>query len=123
MNSEEFVKRIQAVVYHPSIQECLSLLEKPPGRRPSAALVELSGWYRQLSSDDKQQVRAIIQLAVRAAVFEMLTVLDGVTSIKEAGEKTGTLELRYITEDESVLLNGPSGEFLHDLFAQRIPPE
>jgi hypothetical protein len=56
------------------------------------------------------------------AVFGMLTVLDGVKAIREAGEETGTLELRYITQGRSILINDPTGEFLHDLFGEQVPP-
>jgi hypothetical protein len=118
MNKEEFVKRIEKVVHESVVEGTLVLLQKPPGRRPSAALVELSQWFNQLSADDREHVRATIHLAVRDAVFEMLTVLDGVTSIREPGEEVGTLELWYGTKGESTLLNGPTGEFLHDLFAE-----
>jgi hypothetical protein len=52
----------------------------------------------------------------------MLTVLDGVTSIRRAEEEDGAFELRYQREGQSALLNDPNGEFLHDLFAQQVPP-
>ncbi len=123
MNSEEFVRRIHVAVYESSIKGCLSLLEKPPGRRPHAGLVELSRWFNQLPPDDRDYVREIIQLSVRSGVFGMLTVLDGVTSIWESEEEMGTLELRYNTAQESSVLTPPTGEFLHDIFAGLVPPE
>jgi hypothetical protein len=122
MTSEEFVRRIRLAVYEPAIEGCLSLLEKPPGRRPAESIVALSQWYNQLPPDDKERVRATIQMGVGKAVFGMLTVLDGVRAIREAGEETGTLELRYITGGRSILINDPTGEFLHDLFNEQVPP-
>ena len=122
MTSIEFIQRIQKVVYESSIEGCLSLLEEPPGRRPSASVVGLSQWFNQLLAADRDNVRASIQLAARAAVFAMLTVLDGVTSIREVGEEVGFFELRYITGAECVLLNDPASEPLHDLFAEEVPP-
>jgi hypothetical protein len=56
-------------------------------------------------------------------VFEILAILDGVSSIREAGEEPGSFELKYTAGSESVLLNAPVGEFLHDLFAGEVPPE
>lgn len=122
MTNEEFVKRVQIAVYEASIKGCLSLLEKPPGRRSSGVLLELSQWFKKLSHDDKKRVEMTIKFAVRAGVFGMLTVLDGVTSIWESEEEMGTLELRYNTKEKSILLNNTTGEFLHDLFAEQVPP-
>ena len=122
MTSEEFVKRIQIAVYASTIKGSLSLLENPSGRRPSHVVVELSQWYNRLVHEDKEHVRAIIQLAVGNAVFGMLTVLDGDRSIREAGEPLGLLELRFKTDDKSILLNDPEGEPLHDIFGNLVPP-
>ena len=122
MTSAEFVARIQRVVYESSIEGTVRLLQAPPGRQPGAGLVDLSKWFAQLLPADRERVQRIIQLAVRAAVFEMLTVLDGVLSIRGAGEEPGYLELRHTVGAESVLLNDPAGELLHDLFAERVPP-
>jgi hypothetical protein len=122
MTSAEFIRRIQIAVYESSIDGTVSLLEKPPGRRPSPSLVALSQWYNNLPSSDKERVRASIQLAVRTAVFGILTVLDGVRSIREAGEEKGSLNLRYTAGTESVLLNSPDSELLHDIFASLVPP-
>lgn len=121
MTSEEFVKRVQIAVYESTIKGALSLLEKPPGRRPSPGLVELSQWFNELSAEDKEHVRAAIQLAAGNAVFGMLVVLDGERSIREADEPLGLLELRHNTEGQSVLLNDPEGEPLHDIFRALIP--
>ena len=98
-----------------------SLLERPPGRRPSPGLVGLSEWFNRLPTQDREQVLGAVRLAVGDAVFGMLCVLDGVRSIAELGE-SGTLELRYTNEDESVLINDPTGEELHDLFVGEVPP-
>jgi hypothetical protein len=119
MTSAEFVRRIRVAVYEASVEDVLSILDRPPGRHPLSSLTELSGWYNWLSIPDKERVRDVVRLAARTAVFEMLTVLDGVTSIRETGEDAGSLELRYRSGGQSVLLNRPAGELLHDLFAQQ----
>jgi hypothetical protein len=123
MTAKQFTERIRRAVYESSVEGVIGLLQKPPGRRPSPTLVDLSQWFNQLPLDEKERVRATIHLAVRASVFGMLTVLDGVTSIRENGEPSGSLELRYNSEEQSVLLNDPAGELLHDLFASQVPPE
>jgi hypothetical protein len=45
MTSTDFISRIVIAVYKSSIEGTLSLLENPPGRRPSQNLVSLSQWY------------------------------------------------------------------------------
>ena len=122
MTSETFVERIRQAVYESSVKGVIGLLQTPPGRRPSQTLVALSQWFNQLPLDEKQRIQATIRLAVRQAVFGMLAVLDGVRCIDDAEER-GTLELRYNAEGQSVLLNDPAGEFLHDLFVDQVPPE
>lgn len=121
MTSAEFVRRIQIAVYAPTIEDTLSLLTRPPGRKPAEVLVELSKWFNQLSASDREQVRQTIQLAAHGAVFGMLCVLDGVRSIRDSDE-TGSLSLRYESETGSIPLNGPTGEMLHDLFISEVPP-
>lgn len=48
------------------------------------------------------------------AVFGFLCVLDGARVIESSSQK-GRLELYYI-KDESILLNPPEGEVLHELW-------
>lgn len=122
MMAEDFIKRVQMAVYDSTIQGALSLLEKPPGRRPSPGLVRLSQWFNRLSPEDREHVRGVIQMAAGDAVFGMLTVLDGERSIREAGEPLGVLELRYRAGEQSILLNDPAAPPLHDLFAEQVPP-
>ena len=121
MTSEQFIKRIRIAVHDPAIEGSVSWLEKPPGRRPSGVLVDLSHWYSRLLPEDRDRVRRTIELAVRKAVFGMLTVLDGDRSIREAGEPLGLLELRYKVDEQSVLLNDPAAAPLHDLFMEQVP--
>jgi hypothetical protein len=122
MTPEEFVRRIEISVYQSTVDGVQQILEQPPGRRPSPGLVALSQGFNQLSTDDKECVREIIGLAVRDALFGMFAVLDGVRSIREDGESLGELELRYVVDGRSFRINDTKGEFLHDLFAMRVPP-
>lgn len=122
MTSEQFIERIRTAVYESTADDIVSILRNPPGRKPSTNLVALSAWFNQLSPEDEEQVRRVIQLSVRDAVFGMLAVIDGVASIRELGEEEGSLELRFISPTRSVVLNDSSGEFLHDLFAEQVPP-
>ena len=122
MTNEEFISRIRSAVYDSAVEGSLGLLQHPSGRRPHQKLVELSQWFNQLMPEDKERLLEAIRLAARAAVFEMLAVIDGATAIREAGEAPGVLELRYNAGGQSVLLNDPTAEPLHDLFAGQVPP-
>ena len=121
MTSEDFVQRIQITVYESAINGMVSLLQRVPGRRPSPTMVQQSEWFNRLKPEDQEHVRTVIQFAVRKAVFGMLTVLDGDRSIRKPDESLGTLELRYNAEGQSILLNDPNGEPLHDIFSGKLP--
>lgn len=123
MTSQEFVSKICRAVYEPTEDGIPALLQDgPPGRGPSKRLVTLSRWFNQLAAEDQECVRLVVQMSAGQAIFGMLTVLDGVKSIRDAGEQPGKLELRYNTEGQSFLLNSPTGELLHDLFNYEVPP-
>jgi len=48
-----------------------------------------------------------------------LAILDGVRPVEGAGEK-GTFELTYEKQSTRILLNDPTQELLHDMFAHRM---
>jgi hypothetical protein len=114
MEGQEFVNAIKLAVRDAAISGALSLLERPPGRQPSASLLENADWYASLSESERQKLLNIIQGAVDQAVFGFLCVIDGVRAIEDGAEK-GRLELRHINEKET-LLNPPEGAMLHDLY-------
>jgi hypothetical protein len=114
MNNKEFVDAVRIAVRDGAASEVLSVLEKPPGRRPSEELSARSHWYNSLDNDQKRIVSDIIEDAVDRAIFGFLCVLDGARAFERTAEK-GKLELRYV-KDQSILLNPPDGEMLHDLW-------
>jgi len=117
MNAADFVDAIRTEVQDSATQGVMSLLERPPGRRPAPNLVALSQWFSSLSNDDKQRVREVAAMASHQATFGALTVLDGVRVIEDGADR-GTLELRHVKGSESTLLNDPNGPLLHDLLNQ-----
>ena len=119
MTAEEFITKVRQVVYDPAISGTLSVIQRPPGRRPSENLTALSAWYAQLSENDRKMLQSAVALAARGATFGMLAVLDGVRQIEETPEK-GTLELWYAKGDRRVLLNSSRSEHLHDLFNREL---
>lgn len=91
----------------------ISTLESPPGRRPSPPIRERAAWYNGLPPQEQAHVRSVVSEAAGAAVFGLLTVLDGARIVDE---EKGRFELFY-TGRERTLLN-PDGIDLHDLLRE-----
>lgn len=114
MKTDDFVDAIRTEAQEAASSDVITLLENPPGRRPDPELVELSQWFNTLSDFDKQHVSKVASLTSREAVFGVLAILDGVRVVEDGAER-GRLELRYVKDSDSRLLNDPSGPFLHEL--------
>ncbi len=121
MNPFDFITKIKQVVYESAVSGSLSLLQKPPGRRPSPKLTTLAQWYNQLSEPEKEKIYSVVELVAKQTSFAMLAVLDGVRQIDDC-EKKGVLELRYTKDGHTTLLNDPNTDYLHDLFNKQVPP-
>ena len=119
MTQREFVQGIKVAVYDTAVGGCLATIENPPGRHPEPQLLALSQWFKRLSAGDKSMVREAIELASRQSLFGLLAVLDGVRQIEESAAK-GALELRFAKDGRTELLNDPSAEPLHDIFAELL---
>lgn len=117
MDAEEFVDAVKKVVREAAIEDSLSLLAHPPGRRPPLRLGEAAKWYGSLDENQRQLLAHVIGEAVDSAVFGFLCVLDGVRAVESGGVK-GRFELRYVGET-SILLNAEQGDMLHDLYNAR----
>ncbi len=122
MTSIEFTEKISEVVYDSTVSGCVSIMQKPPGRSPSLQMQELSEWFNQLSEFDRDKVKAVIELTSRQSIFGMLAVIDGVRQV-DCSDNKGILELRYLNDGHSQLLNDPKAESLHDIFNQLVPPQ
>jgi hypothetical protein len=117
MTPEQFVDAVRDTVQTRAVDAGLSALERPPGRRPSPHLVEVSTWYRQLSAQDKSRVRGVATLVARQAVFGFLTVLDGARVIDNGPEK-GEFRLLYRKGDREWDLTPTNGVALHELLTE-----
>lgn len=121
MTSSDFVEKIKHVVYDATLAMCRAIMQKPPGKRPSSKIKELSDWYNRLPEWDKEKVQIVVELATHQSVFGMLAVLDGVRQVEDA-ESKGVLELRYLKNGQSKLINDPEAMLLHDIFNQVVSP-
>ncbi|MFO0860597.1 MAG: hypothetical protein U0570_08570 [Phycisphaerales bacterium] len=121
MNTTDFLERLTLAAYDTGAKAILSELISPSGRRPPTSIASLSRWYQKLPSQDQKMVEALVQISVRAGVFQVLAVIDGAVSIRHGGEQPGQLELWYSDLTGRVLLNDSTTDALHDLFAERVP--
>jgi len=115
MTPDDFVKALTIVVEKTSIEDVIGSLEKPPGRRPKAELIEISDWYKSQSLDNQQQIRKLISESVKTTLFGFLCVIDGVRKISDVD---GSLELKFVAEMDGTVSSIKEGCFgdLHDIY-------
>lgn len=114
MNANDFVDVLKLVVNDAAVEDTISVLESPPGRKPSKELIDLSVFYNKQSDDDKELINRIIKMAADDALFGILCVIDGVRAIEDDEDK-GELVLTYQKNNESlVILN--ENKNLHDIY-------
>ena len=112
MNQREFIEAIRKVVVYDGISAVEANLVKPPGRKPSEKLLEISNWYYALDDDGKSVLTKIVKESVETAVFGFLCLLDGVRQIEN--EDKGELKLYYEKGDVKILLNDSHRSALHE---------
>src|SRR5688572_12326097 len=114
MDSAEFIQAIKRYVRNAAVEDTITNLKRPPGRRVLPPIRERSIWYNQLSAADAEHVNSVISTAVHGALFGVLAVLDGARAVED-GDNKGHFELSYVGK-QKVLLNDPKCIGLHDLF-------
>lgn len=114
MTPTQFVDSIRVSVLESAVVGSQQLLTRPPPDPVGAHLQEVSEWVKSLSEREREYILRIIQLAAGQATFGFLAVLDGVRAI-EVGSSSGLLELRFLNDKESVVLNPKFGPMLHEL--------
>lgn len=115
MKSEEFIESIVKYVRNSAVEDTVSIMQKPQGRKPRQKNVELSEWYNNQSERDKDMIEKALYEAVDASLFGLFAVIDGVRTIEGSTSK-GTFKLYFEKEDGKKLLNDEDNEFLHDIY-------
>ncbi|MFC5863868.1 hypothetical protein ACFPT7_16285 [Acidicapsa dinghuensis] len=115
MTPENFVNALKVQTSDAAVRGTVAQLRAPSGRKPDPKLVMLSEWFNELSSSDQEHVTEVIRQAAQLAVFGFFCVLDGVT-VFEDGPNKGDLKLIYSNRSETLVLNNPQVEFLHDIY-------
>ena len=111
MTREEFVEAVKLHVRNSAVDDVISNLHNPPGRRVSPEERVRSDWYNKLSNVDVVHVNDIISLATHASLFGLFAAFDGVRKIVD---DPGIFEVAYVGE-KRVLLNDPQSIGLHEL--------
>lgn len=115
MNAVDFVDSIRTLVRDAAVVDAISVVEKPPGRRPGAEMLELSAWFNALAESDRLLVRRLLEIVAHGAVFGLLAVLDGSRTVVPSDGTRGYFELRHVHGANSDVLSGPAGDVLHEL--------
>ena len=116
MNDEDFVDAIKKHVFDSAIEDVMSQIDSPSGRKPSDALLRLNGWFHEQDEDAKSKIRQCVKEGAHAALFGMFCVLDGVRLIHEE-LRDGQLRLVLQTDKQEIVLSDNQGfSGLHDIF-------
>lgn len=113
MTPEYFVAALKTHCADAAVADCVSLLERPPGRKPAVELVALSQWFKSLPEGDRRSVVSAMRMASEATLFGVLSVLDGVRSVEDGADKSDfgiTATKGGVTE-----VIAPHETYLHDL--------
>src|SRR5260221_411007 len=117
MDARTFIRALVVQTSLAAVESVLSILQEPPGQAPDQRYVDLSEWFERLAEKDRNMVRESVREAAEQAVFNFLTILDGVSTIENSSEK-GNLRLYFVKDETRVLLNDPDEEELHNLFTE-----
>ncbi len=115
MKRLEFVDALREHARDTAVASVFSVLERPPGRRPAARLLELSEWFGRLTPSDKERLRQVLELSAAETLFGVLAIIDGSRQVEGHGPK-GTFEIRHVDADGTpTLIAGPTLSPLHEL--------
>ena len=120
---EAFAAALRRAVFDAAVHDVLTTLDQgAPGRGPHPRADAMTGWYGELSEDDRTMVTEVVREAAHAAVFGTLCVLDGVRTVDDPPH--ATLVLTAVSDDGAVsTLSSQDAECeLHDLFNGEVHP-
>jgi hypothetical protein len=115
MNAQDFVAAIRSVVMDAAVADTLSVMKRPPGRRPADELVELGAWYDGLGDSERAMLNRVLALVARNAVFGLFAVLDGARKVDPDATVQDYFELRHVHGTTEDVLAGPKEVPLHEL--------
>jgi hypothetical protein len=111
---EDFVESVRRCVLDNYAADLLRVVEEPPGRRPDAALLALSAWYKTLDAAARANVTNLVEMAARGAVHGVLSILDGARTVESHVGPKGHFELKWVKDGRECELVGRGGGMLHE---------
>lgn len=114
-NADDFVEALRIAVRDAAVTQTIGYIANPPGRRVPGDLKKLSEWYGNLSSDERATFSLALEKVADSVMFGILCVLDGIIAIED-GPNKGYLELQYVKDESSFVLNAKSGPLLHEIY-------
>jgi hypothetical protein len=84
MTPSQFVEALERHCRDAAASDTVEMMRAPPGRKPSASLVELSEWYMSLGQEHRVMVARVAQLAAHQCLFGVLCALDGARPVFSA---------------------------------------
>lgn len=122
MKATEFVDLVDHLAGRSAIDDVLSQLHKPSGRKPPEHIMRLSKWFNELDEAGKSAVRDVIAKTAATTLFGVYCLLDGSRSIVHDHENE-RLDLIYRGQNGDVLIastNGEGVDLLHEVRADLI---
>jgi YD repeat-containing protein len=113
MTAREFVDIVRTVVVENAAVGALRNVSSPPGRKPSAELIEIGNWFRRLGQGEQEFARKLARIAAAQAGYNFLLLLDGLLATDDA---EGRLTLIYEATGQRVCINDPDRAALSALF-------
>jgi hypothetical protein len=113
MTPSQFVEALKTECADAAVDDCLQILQSPPGNKPAQSLIELSNWYRGLDPKDQANVVAAMREATHATLFGVLCVIDGVRVIEDRPAKSAFKLTANCDGAESII--APGQEHLHEI--------
>lgn len=110
---EVFINRIYQQVGVDGVDNLISILTSPPGRKPKKELVELSEYFNKQPDKEKEILRKIIELSINSAIFDILCIFDKVNKLDNCIDD---IKLSILKNNQEILLNDTKSQDLHDLF-------
>jgi hypothetical protein len=113
MTPEYFVDALKTHCRDAAVEDCASLLERPPGRRPEADLIALSKWFKSLPDNDRRAVLSAMRMAADATLFGVFCVMDGVRVVEDGPEKS---DFRLTATRAGATADiAPGSKYLHEI--------
>lgn len=114
----EFVRSLSEVAIDAVVLGELENMREPPGRQPAPDVLARSEWFRSMAALDQAATADVMREVALGAVHAVLSVLDGVASLDDAGTVTAFRLVWDRPAGPVDLTDNENGADLHDLLSE-----